>query len=302
MLTRCPNCSTVFRVNDEQIDSGDGDVRCCICDTVFNVEENSAEPPRDDSETNDHISEDTPAESIITQAYSDYVQDEDNTESEAYQTSADDISEQTTIDESILSPEEQAQFEEEIADIPNTTDEEHDHKAHHTHELEQQLLAEAQFANRKTWPWLIGALILGVVLALQVVIWKRHELAMSPKWANSIQSLCNTVGCEISKLTNVKAIKLIERHVGPHESNKTILVIEGKLINKASFAQPFPNVDFTLKTTSGALVGSRVFFPNEYLQNQDTAPNDMQPGQVYPLKFEVMDPEQQGQQFEFRFY
>jgi len=53
MLTRCPQCSTRFRVHGEQLDVADGKVRCGRCDCVFEIQLNvkqEGEPPAPDSD------------------------------------------------------------------------------------------------------------------------------------------------------------------------------------------------------------------------------------------------------------
>src|SRR6267142_6161770 len=37
MMTRCPSCSTVFRVTEQQLGAREGRVRCGRCDTLFDA-------------------------------------------------------------------------------------------------------------------------------------------------------------------------------------------------------------------------------------------------------------------------
>jgi len=45
MLVRCPQCDTRFRLRPEQLQAADGNVRCGLCDRVFNAREQLRGPP-----------------------------------------------------------------------------------------------------------------------------------------------------------------------------------------------------------------------------------------------------------------
>src|SRR5262245_21502190 len=52
MMTRCPTCSTAFRVTEQQLRARDGQVRCGRCDTLFDAmttrsADPATRPPRD---------------------------------------------------------------------------------------------------------------------------------------------------------------------------------------------------------------------------------------------------------------
>ncbi len=43
MLTRCPNCQTIFRIREDQLKMADGLAHCYRCEQVFNARENLSE-------------------------------------------------------------------------------------------------------------------------------------------------------------------------------------------------------------------------------------------------------------------
>lgn len=43
MLTRCPNCQTIFRIREDQLNMADGLAHCYRCEQVFNARENLSE-------------------------------------------------------------------------------------------------------------------------------------------------------------------------------------------------------------------------------------------------------------------
>lgn len=52
MMTRCPSCDTVFRVTEQQLGAREGQVRCGICDTLFDAlttlsSDPATRPPRE---------------------------------------------------------------------------------------------------------------------------------------------------------------------------------------------------------------------------------------------------------------
>lgn len=65
MLTQCPDCHTLFRIRDEQLQTAAGKVHCCRCNGIFNALENLREavgktPPEASASTPARSAEDTP--------------------------------------------------------------------------------------------------------------------------------------------------------------------------------------------------------------------------------------------------
>jgi predicted Zn finger-like uncharacterized protein len=244
MLTRCPTCSTAFRVTPEQLKARAGKVRCGHCKAVFNALESledappvveAAPQPAPDPEAVPAVpaaappAEPAPPENIPPEP----PVAEAGAEAEAAEAEVDKV-EAGSVD--ILL--EDIQATEEPSPVP----------------------------RGGTYAWAAaGVLALALLLAQTVYVF-RAELALAqPDWRPQLEELCGQFGCDIPlpRKTDLVSIEASDLHPDPQQ--KSLLVLAATLKNRAAFVQEYPHLEVTLTDTRDQPMVRRVFAPAEYL-------------------------------------
>lgn len=241
MLTRCPTCSTAFRVTPEQLKARAGKVRCGHCKAVFNALESledappvaeAAPPPPSDSE---------PVPAAATEAAP-----------------------------AVESPAADAAMPESVPPEPSAVE-----AGAETVEagavdilLEDIQATEAPppDSRRGTYAWAVAAVLALALLLAQAVYVFRAELALSqPDWRPQLEELCSQLGCDIPlpRKTDLVSIEASDLH--PDSQQKNLLVLAATLKNRATFVQEYPHLEVTLTDTRDQPMLRRVFAPAEYL-------------------------------------
>lgn len=241
MLTRCPTCSTAFRVTPEQLKARAGKVRCGHCKAVFNALESLEDAPP--------VAEAAPAPP---------------TESEPVPAAA------TEEAPAVESPAADAAMPESAPPEPSAVE-----AGTETVEagavdilLEDIQATEAppSASRRGTYAWAAaGVLALALLLAQAVYVF-RAELALSqPDWRPQLEELCSQLGCDIPlpRKTDLVSIEASDLHPEPQQKN--LLVLAATLKNRAPFVQEYPHLEVTLTDTRDQPMVRRVFAPAEYL-------------------------------------
>lgn len=156
-----------------------------------------------------------------------------------------------------------------------------------------------RLANRLGWAF--GSLVMIGVLVGQLVWFNRDTLALDPRWRPWLQTVCDTVGCTLPALRDPHAIEMVDRNVQSHPQYQGALLITATLVNQATFAQPYPEVELSMTNLDQKRVAARRFLPAEYLDNGN-AQGLIPPGASVRLKLEIADPGQEAVGFEFEFY
>lgn len=241
MLTRCPTCSTAFRVTPEQLKARAGKVRCGHCKAVFNalesledalpVAEAAPAPPPASEPVPAAAAEETPAvESSSTDAA---IPESAPPVSSAVETGAVTV-EAGAVD--IL-----------LEDIQAT-----------------EVPPPAPRGGGYAWA-AAGLLALALLLAQAVYVF-RAELALSqPDWRPQLEEFCGQIGCDIPlpRKTDLVSIEASDLHPDPQQKN--LLALAATLKNRAPFVQEYPHLEVTLTDTRDQPMVRRVFAPAEYL-------------------------------------
>lgn len=146
--------------------------------------------------------------------------------------------------------------------------------------------------------WWLGACVLTLLLALQIVLAERHGLARQAGWRSVLEPLCNTLGCSMPAWREPAAYTLLAREVGPHPSEEGALLVSATLRNDARWPQPLPYVELALADIDGRTIALRRFAPADYHGNPATL---VAPGQTAHLQLELVDPDNQALAFAFEF-
>jgi predicted Zn finger-like uncharacterized protein len=236
MLTRCPSCSTAFRVTPEQLKARAGKVRCGHCNAVFNALETledaqiAAAQPEPEAGT---VAGSAPDESHAASGASSSIAEpvEDPLEGQA-----------TAIE----SPAEEAGIEEPPP---------------------ESALAPARRVSRwRIIAWGFGAVSMLALLCAQAAFIYRSELAISqPDLRPLLEEMCAALGCDLPlpRMSALVAIDVSDLHPDPKQKN--LLVLAATLKNRAPFAQAYPHLELTLTDIRDQPLARRVFLPADYL-------------------------------------
>lgn len=290
MLTRCPACTTTFRVTPEQLKARSGKVRCGKCQTVFNaldsLVEATAVPPGPAEPPPEPVAAPIappPAAPLAAQP----VPASADSESIAQP--------MTEVDILLEQPlEREWGNTEPLGTSPTPEEPEIDETAASAEAIRDAGLhaglvaaretteapgydkwAEGAFTapisvslptQRPTWPFVVAALALLLALGAQLAHHFRAELAVSaPSLRPLLEAACEALDCDIPlpRQSDLVSIEASDLQADPSRGGALMLV--ATLKNRAPYAQAWPLLEITLTDTQDNALLRRVLQPSEYL-------------------------------------
>lgn len=233
MLTRCPGCSTAFRVTPEQLKARAGKVRCGHCSAVFNALEmlEDAPPAAEAVEAASPPPEAAPPASVETPQPELFVEN----------------SPPATIESA---PGEEAANNESV-----------------------DILLEGIGSNAETPPsrgrllaWSLAVLVVLGIFVVQAAYVFRAELAQAePDLRPLLLDMCSVLDCDIPLPRKPDLVGIEASDLHPDPQQKPLLVLAATLKNRAPFAQDYPHLELTLTDVRDQPVLRKVLSPVEYL-------------------------------------
>ncbi len=294
MYAECPHCHAIFRVTEEILARAGGKVRCGECGVVFEVVDFRAaddnEPPTDEILVPTTDGSPKPADDEIEVVPPD----------EAIETPIIEPAESPTplpnglpssFDEAPVAP---------VSDEPPEADDFELIIEEREPVQDDDTQARRQRLHRIGWSLLAAFLVL--LLIGQILVARRNAVIEAvPAMRPVIGGLCRVAGCIVDPRRELSQIELTSHSVFSHPHVDGALMIRATIVNNADFAQPYPVVALKMKDIRGHVVAARRFAPVEYLDDPDSLPQIMMPGQPVPLRLEVLDPGKNALAFEFDF-
>ena len=147
------------------------------------------------------------------------------------------------------------------------------------------------------WPWVTAIALLALLLIVQVVHSERNLLVRNPALGPLIAGAYSTLGLTPLAPTDLSAYELRQWGASsdPREANR--LMLRASIINRASYAQPFPLLRLTLQDRFGGTLGERDIGPADYLPGTGT-PHLLGPGERADALIRIVDPGTQAVGFE----
>ena len=313
LFTRCPECTTTFRVSDEALKKANGQVRCGRCASVFNAvaervdgdpeatgdtateaaevaaapPDASGEPAAQSEEPADtfeptplpHRAAETapaPPENLGVGSVADVVAEAElaaEREGESPVEHPIGASEDATP----ISPER-------VDEVLATT-------------MDAPLLATpppwlAAAPNRVSRWWGAAAALALIVLGAQVVNHFRATLAAHPTFGPWAQEAYALVGMTVTPHWDVRQYEILDwvATAEPNTRGVGSLKISARIQNRGPQQQPYPQVQLRLKDRWEKAVGSRLFGPDEYLSRDAPHARLMAAGETARAEIEVVDP------------
>lgn len=160
--------------------------------------------------------------------------------------------------------------------------------------------AQPRAPVRTSWRWHAGIAALALLLALQLLLAQRQELAADPRWRPLVAGLCSVLRCEVPAWREPAAFTMLQRSVRPKPGESGVLAVEASFRNDARWAQSWPLLVLSLSDVDGRPVGQRAFRPEEYRRTH-RAGDELLPGQSATVTFEVIEPAPRIVAFTFDF-
>lgn len=262
LLTKCPHCKTLFRIQHDHLAVADGEVRCGVCFKVFNAQAEGLAYGEHDTVTLSSTSE----------------------KKEQSKTSKEEAAQ---LVRNLELKEREKQAEKEIATQPDaatidllTIEEE---------SVEQIFSSPHRKSMDRPWLWGTLSILSMLLLATQWLVLNHEQYSANPKWRPWYQAVCQTLGCELNLFTAPEQIKTERLAIKSHPDYLNVLVVDLIISNQAPFPQAMPTLDIAFYDINGATLSSRRFQPPEYL-DQNISLHEMPTHTPIHLSFSIMDP------------
>lgn len=261
--TECPNCHTVFRVSDAQLQKAKGTVCCSQCNEIFNAR----------------------AFLSTTHSYPELEADFSQLDS----------SEPGLFPDSFAHALEEIQNETSAGEILKNND--------IPHVLEDDLAAQRTPKKKTHPVfWSFCTLVLIFTSVLQYGYFSRGNLAQDLRYRPWLVTMCKIIKCNVPHKKDVIQLNLLTRDVliAP-ANNKDALIIQLSFVNKASHTQPFPILQISLSDAYGKATAMRRFRPSEYLDPSIDARQGLDPLVPVSLTLELVKPKTEASAFQIDF-
>lgn len=267
LATKCPTCTTVFRVVQDQLRVSEGWVRCGRCSEVFNAVDQMV----------DVLAH---TQSTLNDAHDDAIEIEaaPHIDIDAQSTQAPGPDESASDDVLVSKPESaMAPVSVAPADVPEpavAADAELDLVVP---TVEPSFLRSAERAQRWQRPWvrrsLIGATALAsLLLLLQMTVEYRDLIAA--RWTSArapLEVLCRWSGCRVEPPRLIDAMVVDSSGLTRVEGTNTYRLTLA-LRNRSAMALAMPAVDLALSDSQGRIISRRVLSAAELGAAMNTAP------------------------------
>ncbi len=149
----------------------------------------------------------------------------------------------------------------------------------------------------RRWPWAVGVGVLMLTLAAQVVDARRDELLRKPAIGPLLAGVYSLFGMSVSSPTDLSAYELRQWGAASDALQPGRLMLRASIVNRASYAQPFPLLRLALQDRYGTTVGVRDIEPVDYLPGVNAA-TLIEPGQRADAEIRIVDPGKDAVGFE----
>jgi len=270
LLTKCPHCHTLFRIQQEHLAAAGGEVRCGVCYKIFDAENEGLSYSQ---------GEGSPADQTFAESRNKH-SEHDNDEA-IIDTSPDPDPQQALAEADINQPSSE--------EAPSADDIE---QFNISSSSISDIIASNNTAHNKRpmLKWAGLSLLAGVALFAQWLFFNFEKNAHQPQWHSVYTTACDTLGCELPQYNNVTTIKTERLAIKTHPEYNNVLIVDMIISNSSSNAQPMPLLDMTFFSINGQPLAKRLFQPREYLGKRFQQLSSMPSKTPVHLSFAILDP------------
>lgn len=118
--------------------------------------------------------------------------------------------------------------------------------------------------NSNLIKWSLLSSTATIILIAQFATHHFHSFAVKPNLRPTYQVACYILGCQLPDLIDIQKMQTNKLVVREHPTIKNALLVDIIMINKATFAQPFPDMGIEFSDINGKVIAYRRFTPREY--------------------------------------
>ena len=144
--------------------------------------------------------------------------------------------------------------------------------------------------------WFMLGLGLVLLLGGQVRYFFVEAYAQHEYYRPYLAGFCEIAACELPPRQDANRFTLTHTKIDLHPHEPGAIKVTVKLVNEATFAQPYPNLQLTLTDRDGWVVGRRTFAPRQYLEPGQ--PNVLGSGELGAARFDLARPHEKAVGFE----
>ena len=144
-------------------------------------------------------------------------------------------------------------------------------------------------ARHRVGEW-IALVVLGLLLAVQLFLAQRAQLAADARWRPLVQAICDVAGCSVPAWREPGAFAMLARDVIAVPGRPGVLRVQASIRNDARWPQPWPALRLTLSDLNGRTLGARRFLPADYLPAGNAGNARVAPGQADQIAFDIAEP------------
>ena len=272
MLTRCPACSTTFRVTPAQLKARAGKVRCGQCNLVFNALDSLDEEHRG---VVPEASQTIPAEAqhLADTGMASSDAEEGRVEAEAIDIGEADVlvieTEDIPPQDTVIETPSGTNTDTNEVEVEESGPEPESETAELTDYLAAPLLHD-QAAPARRWPWIAGSVVAILALLLQMLYFYRVEVAvLQPGLRPLLQAACKPLNCEVPRPRSIETLSIEASDLRPDPEHPGRLTLTATLRSKAVFAQEWPMLELTLTDVADGRLAVKDFAAANYLPREN---------------------------------
>ena len=269
LYTQCPGCNTTFRINAKKLKAARGEVMCQNCHIIFNALNSLSSTVKEavnESESPEHPPLLGNKEAVFTSRY----------EKEVFHEKLDDPMPSLTPPPRNIRP----------GNRPGWADREEDDDHPQAYSTRTGSLA-----------WGIGTFILLGLWLFQVGIFEGNRLLQNEQMRPWLEFACENFHCKLPPYRDPRQIQIVDRALlpapGDVEGYEFTLIVS----NQSSLAQAFPDLKLVLTALDNQPVASRIFKPEEYLDEE--RPRSMPVGKPFEVRLLLAKPSREVGGFSF---
>ncbi len=143
--------------------------------------------------------------------------------------------------------------------------------------------------HSRRWPSTVAVSALALILAIQVVHDRRNELLRQPMIGPLLARAYALIGLPVAAPTDLAAYELRQWGAATDATQPGRLLLRASIVNRATYAQPFPLLRLALQDRFGTTIGVRDVEPVDYLPGTVTT-RLLAPGQRTDAEVRLVDP------------
>ena len=275
MITRCPNCETIYDIDENTLASVDYTAVCCQCHQVFNAKNSVVS---DESVTSPPAAYALKQPSVPVDDWpGSGVENDTRPTTEPWEDGRV-FGQRGGINKNRKAAPSQP------PDVPE------DFSSLAAAELPAHQFSKPQKPKSKPGPLVAaGVLILALVAIAQLAWINKEQLLEHPQGRQLVQMVCNLGACELEQQKAIDKFVILHRNLQPSVSHPNAFSFTLSFANDADFSQQPPMLQLSLLDHKDLLLAQRRFSPDEYLYPASAEGRSIRPQEIVNVELLLLD-------------